>query len=194
MRYAPHIQLVPLPLWERNMRAVLPKSQWSKLRKAVLERHGLRCMTCGKGEESRKLQAHEEWLYDESTEPATARLVTILLLCWHCHAVEHWGVTKNLVAQGHLTDRALTDTIEHFCRLNRVGVDDFIAHENQATELWQERSRREWRVDYGPFLEWMAGAYSRDPLNDINWPAELGDFSGRDIPPSIDEFYESLNG
>lgn len=192
-KYRPHIQLVPLPLWQRNMRAVLPKSQWTKLRKAILERQGLRCSVCGKEEqESRKLHAHEEWSYEDDCRPAIARLVSISLLCWHCHAVEHWGVTKNLVAQGHLTERALTDTIEHFCRLNGADFDQFVAHEKEETERWQERSTREWRIEYGPYFEWVAGAYPGDPLNDCDWPKDLGGFSGRDIPPSIDEFYETL--
>ena len=175
------------------MRAVLPKSQWTKLRKAILERHGLRCTVCGKEEqESRKLHAHEEWLYNDEDDPPTARLVTISLLCWHCHAVEHWGVTKKLVAQGHLTERALTDTIDHFCRINGATFDDFASHEEQETRRWEDRSTRNWRIDYGPFLEWVAGAFPRDPLNECDWPAELGDFNGRDIPPSIDEYYETL--
>lgn len=175
------------------MRALLPKSQWTKLRKAVLERQGLQCAVCGeRAAESRKLQAHEKWDCDDSSSPSIAHLVTISLVCWYCHAVEHWGVTKTLVAKGQLTEQALTDTIAHFCRVNGATLDDFAKHEEQETRRWQERSSREWRIDYGPFLGWVAASFEHDPLNEIEWSSELGDFGGRDSPASLAEIVKAL--
>ncbi len=168
--YSPHIHLVPVSLWKQNMRALMSQHHWTKFRKALLENDGLTCRTCGKQEaESRKLSAHEEWHYDEETEPATARITDVALVCWHCHHVEHWGVTKSLVAQGQLKQSAIDDTIAHFCRLNDVGRIDFDAHEEHASQDWARRSARNWRVDYGPFLGWVVATFEQDPFNAEEW-------------------------
>lgn len=186
--YHPHIQLVPVPLWGSNMRKLMPRSQWRKLREALLDRHGLRCAICGaEAEESRTLNAHEEWVYDEASDPATARLTGVTLICWHCHHVGHWGVTKTLVAQGNLTQRAIDDTIAHFCRLNKATKKAFEAHEKQATKEWERRSQRKWRIDYGPFLPWVAATYEGDPLNSEPWSPELNQrWADAPIPSMIE--------
>ena len=82
--YRPHIQLVPAPLWGRNMRALMTRTEWRKLRLALLDRQGVTCATCGKEETSpHRVYAHEEWEYDETVEPATARITGVSLVCWH---------------------------------------------------------------------------------------------------------------
>ena len=191
--YSPQIQLVPVPLWKQNMRALMSQHNWAKFRKALLECDGLTCRTCGKKEvESRKLSAHEEWQYDEETEPATARITDVALVCWHCHHVEHWGVTKSLVAQGQLMQSAIDDTIAHFCRLNDVERIDFDAHEEQATQDWTRRSARNWRVDYGPFLRWVFATFERDPFNDEEWPQSLKEKWAESPTPSTGDLIATL--
>lgn len=181
-RYSPHIELVPVPLWGLNMRKLLPQSQWRKFRKALIERQGQQCATCG--ELAARLNAHEAWQYDERAAPM-ATLVNVSLVCWHCHHVEHWGVTKSLVAQGALTSAALQDTIDHFCRLNGVSREDFSLHEIEATKVWERRSQLSWRIDYGPFTGWVVKTFSRDPLNDIDWPKGVQGLWERKSTPSM---------
>src|ERR1700738_4583185 len=128
MSYKPAIRMVPYPLWGMNLHRMLPKSRWNKIRQELIAERGLKCQTCGKVEtESKRIFAHEEWEYETKCAPATARLAGLKLSCWHCHAVEHFGGTGNMVASGEL-DRAIKDTIEHFCRLNQVGPEEFNAH------------------------------------------------------------------
>lgn len=173
-RYHPHILLVPSPLWGMNMRELMSQRQWTKFRKALVEHDGLTCRTCGKVEtESRHLSAHEEWQYDEEAEPATALLADVSLVCRHCHRIEHWGLTNNFVAQGRLTQRDMDDLIAHFCRLNNATKADFSAHEEQAMRDWTRRNGRKWRIDYGPFLEWVVATYEQDPFSDEAWSKEL---------------------
>ena len=119
--YRPGIHLVPMQLWHMNMRALVTRTEWKKLRVALLESQGIICATCGKEETlPRRVYAHEEWEYDESAEPAIAKITGVSLVCWHCHAIEHWGCTTSIVARGQLGQRAVDDSIEHFCRINRA--------------------------------------------------------------------------
>src|SRR5712692_11068951 len=50
----------------------------------------------------------------QDSSPAIARLTGLRLSCWHCHAVEHYGRTGDMVLSRELTPQALEDTIEHF--------------------------------------------------------------------------------
>ncbi len=192
-KYEPHIQLVPVPLWGWNMRRLMPQTRWAKFRKALIERQGQFCATCGKHDESRKLSAHEKWQYVENGHMAIARLANVSLVCWHCHHVEHWGVTKTLVAQGHLTQRAIDDTIAHFCRLNNATEAAFMAHEKEATNDWSRRSGLQWRVDYGPFFSWVFATYARDPFNQRDWSAAITRKWGDREPPTMEEIVDDLD-
>jgi hypothetical protein len=153
MSYKPAIRMVPRPLWGMNLRRLLPKSRWSKIRQGLIAERGLKCQTCGKVEtESNHIFAHEEWEYETTRSPATARLSGLKLSCWHCHAVEHFGATVNMVhGSRELTDRAIEDTIEHFCRLNSVGPNEFHAHLAEAKAEWSRLNRLDWTIDWGSF-------------------------------------------
>jgi hypothetical protein len=152
MPYKPAIRMVPLPLWRKNLRHMIPKSRWQKIRQSLLQERGLQCQTCGKAEtEGKRIFAHEEWEYETTRSPAIAHLKGLALSCWHCHAVEHFGATGNMVGSGELSPQAIVDTIEHFCRVNRVGRDAFDAHGAEARAEWNRLSKLEWTVDWGAF-------------------------------------------
>jgi hypothetical protein len=152
MSYKPSIRMVPGPLWGMNLRRMLPKSHWNKIRQNLIAECGLKCQTCGKVEtESSRIYAHEEWAYETTRSPAIARLVSLKLSCWHCHAVEHFGATGNMVLSGELTERAVEDTIHHFCRLNQVGREAFQTYLADAKAEWMRLSELKWKIDWGSF-------------------------------------------
>lgn len=166
--YRPHIQLVPLSLWHKNLRWLAP-TDWKRLRSSLLDRHGLVCAMCGKTEsEPKRLSAHEEWTYTEKIKTGVAKLAGVSLLCWHCHACEHFGNTQKLTASGTLP-RAVDDTIAHFCRLNNVSEAHFHEHHREAAEDWDRRNRLTWSIDYGPFERWAFTTFKRDCLNNREW-------------------------
>lgn len=171
--YRPHIEMVPMSLWGSNMRGLMTRMEWRSVRQALLDVQGVTCAICGKVETApRRVYAHEEWAYDETTEPATASITGVSLVCWHCHACEHWGCTNALVRERNLT-RALQDTIAHFCRLNDATEKDFEAHQADAAKVWRRRCGRKWRIDYGIFAEWTAKTFKGDPLNGGDWPSSM---------------------
>jgi hypothetical protein len=75
----------------------------------------------------------------------------VKLVCWLCHAVEHFGRTENMVAKGELTERAREDTINHFCRVNGVSRDEFRSHLTNAKAEWMKMSQLTWRTDFGTY-------------------------------------------
>lgn len=165
-------EMVPLPLHQVNLRAIMGKTaDWKRLRQALLERNGHVCTLCGKEvEESSKLQAHEGWVYLERADPAVAWLWRVSLVCWHCHAVEHPGMLNALLKSGAVSERALTDTIEHYCRVNGETKRQWSAQLKRAQKEFDRRSALNWYLDYGPFAEWAFLTFEKDPLNGGEWP------------------------
>lgn len=150
--YKPAIHMIPGPLWGMNLRRVLPRSRWNKMRQALIAERGPKCQTCGKVEtETKRIYAHEEWEYTTKSKSGIASLVGLKLSCWHCHAVEHFGATGNMVSFGELTERAIEDTIDHFCRINAVGRDAFHTHLAEAKREWKRLSCLKWKVNWGSF-------------------------------------------
>ena len=170
------------------------QSFWKRLRSALLEEHGPTCSTCGKVETSpQRVYAHEEWAYYEAVDPAVAFLWRVSLVCWHCHACEHPGVVNSLTSTGTLTERARLDTIAHFCRLNDVTEAEWMSHGREAQRDWLRRSSRRWTFDYGPFTDWMAARFTRDPFTEEAWSPELiAKWDNDDPLPDIEEIVASF--
>lgn len=162
MSYKPSVKMVPGPLWGMNLRGALGKYRWGKLRRSVIQGRGLRCATCGKTEtESKRIFAHEDWQYETAADPAVARLIGLKLSCWFCHMVEHFGAVTNMVRSGELTAQAVEDVIAHFCRLNRVGQEEFDTHLAEAKAEWSRLSRLQWKIDWGSFEPTMTEAQQK---------------------------------
>ncbi len=159
MSYKPSIRMVPGPLWGMNLRRMLPKSRWQKIRHGLIQERGLRCQTCRKTEmQSKRIFAHEEWEYEATSSPAVAHLRGLTSNCWHGRAVQHFGATGNMVRSGELTAQAIEDTIEHFCRVNQVSRDAFNAHRAEARAEWTRFSKMKWKGDRGAFAALVIAA------------------------------------
>ncbi len=130
---------VPSGCWYSNLRTLLPKAAWDIVRKDAYKRAGGRCMICGAP--VTRLEAHENWSYDEKNK--IQRLESVVALCRPCHSVVHIGRTQ-LVGD---EDAA----IKHFCRVNNCGYSDYVRALKIANEDNARRSALgEWQlnVDY----------------------------------------------
>lgn len=137
------IELVPQTSWYDNMRKALPKTEWDRLRQRTYAAYGHQCGICGaKG----KLHCHERWVYDEHTRTQT--LIGFIALCEWCHHVKHIGLAGVLASRGQIRFECV---IRHFMKVNNCDRRTFEAHENAAFDLWDERSRHDWRVDLGAY-------------------------------------------
>lgn len=98
------ISLVPTAQWGANLSQSLKGSRWDKLRHETYRRAGNQCEICSGTGRNGRIEAHEEWAYDEGT--ATQRLVRLIALCPACHEVTHFGraqvIGRGDIARAHL--------------------------------------------------------------------------------------------
>lgn len=133
-KYKLTFQLVPGDCWYANLRSVLPRPQWDKLRRAAYARAGGRCSVCGaRG----RLEAHEVWSYDD--EKHIQRLEDIVALCPACHEVVHIGRTALMGRE--------PEAQAHFMKVNGCTQSEYHAALGEANRQNAERSRYEWQCD-----------------------------------------------
>jgi hypothetical protein len=140
------IELVPSTSWYNNLRKVLPKSEWDRIRKESYRNAGLICEICGKG--NTKLNCHEIWEYDD--EKHIQKLKGFQALCTDCHWVKHIGLAGIMSMQGQLDFEKI---VVHFMEVNEVSKWDFEKHKKEAFEKWEERSKSEWKIDFGAYSQ-----------------------------------------
>lgn len=169
--YKLSIHLVPQPLWERNIRHLFGKYQWQKFRKFELAKTGLSCSVCGfEAEKTREIFLHEDWEYDETTDPYTVRLKGLATACWNCHSTEHWGLTERMVASGVFPPGTEERLIQHWAKVNGVDEKEFVAHRKRAFDKFSDLSGvREWQWDFGPFQNLVRDEFGDDDPFE-GWP------------------------
>lgn len=135
------VELVPATSWGANLRTVLPKADWDRLRKRAYRDAGYRCEICRERGPTHPVECHELWEYDDTN--GVQRLLGLIALCPSCHAVKHLGLSY---AEG--------DGDAAFARLMRVnGWSAALArmYVDLVFEIWTIRSKMEWRLD----LRWL---------------------------------------
>ncbi len=129
-------QPVPDGCWYCNLRSVLTAGQWNYIKKLVKTRSDGKCAICGK--KTDRLDAHEEWLYDEKT--GTQKLTGIIGVCKDCHAVIHIGRTQ---LKGD-AERAEN----HYMKVNNCSYAEMRRDLGEANDRHTRLNRvSEWRLD-----------------------------------------------
>ncbi len=134
------IELVPASCWYTNLRKVLPREAWDRVRRSVYAACDYRCAICGA---SGKLHCHEVWSYDDATH--IQRLEGFQALCEQCHHVKHLGHAGVLASQGKFD---YDQIVAHFLRVNGCDRATFERRRRTAFAQWEERSRHEWTTDF----------------------------------------------
>ncbi|NQZ66301.1 MAG: HNH endonuclease [Mycoplasmatales bacterium] len=113
-----------------NLRKILPRSKWDKIRKATYQRANFKCELCsGKGSRH-PVEAHEIWLFDFTTK--TQYLERLVALCPNCHRIQHALLLKLQDDRGFINAEAV---IRHYNKISqqRVTYSQFFA---SATEVF----------------------------------------------------------
>ena len=132
---------VPDSCWNSNLRTLLPPKIWDIIRKDAYARANGKCMICGA--RVKRLEAHEDWVYDEKNQ--VQKLENVLALCHNCHSVIHIGRTQLMGNE--------QKAIEHFCNVNACSYSDYIKALGIANEYHQRLNRvGEWKLDVS-FIE-----------------------------------------
>ena len=141
--YKLNFQLVPDGCQGTNLRSVLPREQWDRLRRAAYRRAGNRCTICGA---EGRLEAHEVWEYDD--ERHIQRLADIIAVCPACHAVIHIGRTSLLGREA--------EAQEHFKKVNGATQSEYHKALGEANRIHAERSRHEWLTDISALAKFLS--------------------------------------
>jgi len=137
------IELVPSTIWRSNIRSLVSREVWDKIRKEQYEKAGHKCEICGVSD---RLHCHELWKYDDEYQYHIQRLDGFIILCENCHMIKHAGFSMHTLQGSKIYDR--NTLTEHFCKVNNCKREDFIKHENEAFKEWEERSKFRWKQDF----------------------------------------------
>jgi len=137
------IELVPRPLWGRDLAKLMPRKEWDRLRNQVYEQYNHRCGICGAGG---KMICHEMWHYDDVNY--IQRLRGFIAICDLCNLCKHLGRSINLSRQGKLDIEAVT---RHFCSVNGISRTAFFTMVTEIFHQWRERNEHEWTQDFGEY-------------------------------------------
>ena len=136
MEFKLNFELVPDSCWYSNLRSILSKEQWDVVRKEAYSRADGKCMICGKSVS--RLEAHEQWQYDE--ENNIQKLKDVIAVCKSCHEVIHIGRTSLLGGE----ERAS----EHFMKVNGCNYAEYRKALGEANEAHRRRNKvAEWKLD-----------------------------------------------
>lgn len=138
-----NFELVPDSCWYSNLRSALPKEAWDRIRKKAYARAGGKCMICGAL--SSRLDAHEQWEYDD--EKGVQKLKNVVAVCRACHEVIHIGRTQLMGRE--------REASEHFMKVNGCTYAEYRKALGEANEKHRERSRREWQLDVSELNKFM---------------------------------------
>lgn len=136
MVYKLNFELVPDSCWYSNLRSILSPAQWDLVRREAYARAGGKCSICGG--QMRKLEAHEQWEYDEVN--AVQRLKNVIAVCKNCHEVIHIGRTQLMGRE--------REAEEHFMKVNGVSYSEYRKALGEANEAHRRRNLiPEWKLD-----------------------------------------------
>jgi hypothetical protein len=148
-------ELVPKTVWYESLFKLLPRSVWNSIRDDIIDKNGKKCQICGETDGTMNL--HEIWSYDDVNH--VQKLDGFILLCTMCHHVKHIGLAGILARQGKLD---YSEVMKHSCEVNSCSERDFKKHVEKAFEIWRERSKYQWKQDFGKYERFIGNRNRQD--------------------------------
>ena len=133
--------MIPSTSFYRNLRSILPKERWDRIRKKVYQKARYACEVCGGKGSKWPIECHEIWEYNESKH--IQKLAGLIALCPNCHSVQHMGLTT-------LNGRA-DEAEAHLKKVNGWTDKQVRKHVDEAWKIWKDRSSHEWELD----ISWL---------------------------------------
>jgi hypothetical protein len=142
--------MVPRPLWGRSVYNRLPRKQWEKLRRTVLEAAANTCNRCAAHYESHMV-CNEVWQYDDQQHVATLKAFEIV--CRDCDSVLHLG--KSLLIGGKRGDEGTAErgeqAVAQLMKVNGITKQQANKLIDDAFGKWMDRSKRKtWAIQIAP--------------------------------------------
>ncbi len=142
-------EMIPAPCWHINLRSLLPKNEWDRIRRECYEASGYRCQVCGQRGRDWPVECNEQWQFqDDKNDAGTGiqKLLRVTALCPSCHKIKHLGRTE--------IEGLLEETLSHLARINGWSADRCEDHASEAFEVWEQRCEKEWRFDLSILRNW----------------------------------------
>jgi hypothetical protein len=133
------IELVPKSIWYLNLRSLLDKSQWDKIRRYCYENASYVCEICGQVGDRWPVECHEKWEYNDKTY--IAKLIGVIALCPNCHRAKHLGRTE------FLHPEMVNNVYVHIRGVNNWDVDTLNQYIILKATEYEKRCQHMWSVD-----------------------------------------------
>jgi len=131
------VELVPQTSWGTNVRSMVDKSSWDRIRRKCYKAADYSCEICGGVGPRHPVECHEIWHYNDDTNVQT--LTGFVALCPNCHRVKHLGRTF-AVGLGH-------GALKHLSHVNEMTMNESADYVDNVFEQWKQRSILPWTVD-----------------------------------------------
>lgn len=134
------VQLIPKTAWGFNLRKILTKSQWDKVRRKCYKEAGYVCEVCGKKGHKHPVECHELFEFDATNRKIT--LVGLIALCPECHKSCHPGRCNAQGRDVYLRAR------ENLALVNGLTVNQAEEYYRKCFDEWRILSQvEEWSID-----------------------------------------------
>ena len=134
------IELVPSSSFYTNVRTILPKKEWDRLRNISYNKANFKCQICkGSGLEQgykHALECHEIWEYKSD---GTQYLKGLISLCPRCHQSKHVGRS---IAVG-----LKKKVFEHIAKVNKWTLAEVKAYVGFCFQEHKQRSKIKWTLN-----------------------------------------------
>lgn len=132
-----YIDMIPKTTYFKNVRSLFSENDWNLIRHHIYSRCDYKCECCNK-KKNRYLEAHERWLFDETTQ--TQKLVRIIALCKLCHSATHYGHSKRTKNMDKINN--------HIKKINNYNEDELKEHIKDGYDIWKSRNKIKWNLDF----------------------------------------------
>lgn len=188
------IELIPISCWFSNLKKLLKKSSWDRIRFQVYSKARCECEICGKVSDTFPA-CHEVWTYDHKNR--VQKLKTFMALCPDCHFVKHLGLARMF----GVYDQA----VKRFCRINNMTRRDAKPIIAVVFKQWRIRNSSKWKLNVECLRKYGIDPRNRDiwqssrkrvplewPATSHNKPIHIRSSRGGSKPGRID-IYDDTN-
>lgn len=137
--------LLPSNVWGSNLRGILSRGEWDRLRMPVAEAADMCCEVCkqpSRNAQTRTIRTpdcHELWHFESVGDRKVQRLLRLIALCVECHQVQHIGLAQ--------LKNQMWQVRAQLKRVNRWNDDQVDAAIRGAEDRWRWRGQHQWDLD-----------------------------------------------
>lgn len=140
------VELIPTTSFYKNVRSILPKKEWDRLRKKSYQKAKNKCQICGDVGTNQgykhKLECHEIWEYKKD---GTQLLKELVSLCPRCHQVKHIGRSMKVGLRKKV--------IAHMMKVNNWTEKETLTYIGYAFQEHKLRSKIKWKINLSVLTE-----------------------------------------